>query len=162
MTDLSDYEASVMAQRPTKALVRDLLQRRRSDATTMQRLADTVEATNAQLEKVKADNGDLEATALAGCVRAIEAMHAAQRAGRNNEFGYATLQSSYHQRPDYTAEALGSDVGRILLHLAARYGIPIEPRQPEPIAPPEPRQLIEVPARIAQQLEHMVAQGWTP
>lgn len=85
-------------------------------------------ATNARWQK-RWDDTDPEAIALAYCVRAIEAMRHPK--GTSN----TSINYGYGYRPQYDANTgerypepkpppLGStDVGRILLHLADRYGI---------------------------------------
>lgn len=74
------------------------------------------------------DDLDPEARALAACVRAVDAMN------RKQDRGYQTLQASTwvsrydpntgERNPEPPPPPIGSSpVGRIILHLAARYGV---------------------------------------
>ena len=159
LTNPDDYEASVLATRPTKAMVTELLQTlrdERANARMVQRQAEGVEA------KLRdAELGDLEAQCLDRCVRAIEAMRATEAERNRNrarQYDFATV-SSY---PDHDPRpvALGDPIGRILLHLAARYGQAIGAIPPPP--PPERagQQLVSVPAHVAEQLERMPMHVW--
>lgn len=91
-------------------------------------------AAEARADKVDADwrkrfdDLDPEARALAACVRAIDAMH------NKRDRGYQLLQTSTwtsrydpntgERNPEPPPPPVGSSpVGRIILHLAARYGV---------------------------------------
>lgn len=72
-----------------------------------------------------------EADALAACTKAIEAMYAGDRHAQDRYTN--TTAAPFRQAT--TPEAHFSAVGRILLHLAHRYGVPLvatEPEVPEP------------------------------
>lgn len=159
-TTLSDTEAGYLATRPTKALVTELLQKlreadERADHLHRQRAAMGVERDEARTERDEwkaAHLPDPEAEALAGCVRAIEAL--VNPPNQRGTLGYTpTAHWGYTGRPD----ALSMPVGRILLALAARYGVPVEPTaQPEPTG----QVLVSVPAHVAEQLHTMPLEGF--
>jgi hypothetical protein len=145
--------------RPTKAQVtelRELLERRERQLQEA-----TMDLRTSEDRRKELLAGDLEARCLDQCVRAIEAMRAAEAERNRNQsnYGYATLSSSYADR-DPRPEALGDPIGRILLHLAARYGQAIGAIPPPP--PPERagQQLVSVPAHVAEQLERMPMHVW--
>lgn len=105
----------------------------------------------AELDKLRAAT-EPESQALAGCVQAIEAMFAAERSSRglsSYRDGVATMA------PSYRPEAHHSAVGRILLHLAYRYGVPLVPPAPEP----EPETvLVQAPGHLAPALRGLLGQ----
>jgi hypothetical protein len=86
----------------------------------------------AELEARQA--GDDEALALDQCVRALERMLAAGEQRDRTRAYSQPLRASYGDTDRPTA--LDSPVGRILLHLAARYGVDIV--APHPALPDEP------------------------
>jgi hypothetical protein len=122
-----EHTAMPTEPRPTKAQVAELreqLARRERQLHDLQREHDAAGLTLRELLAI-----DREAKALAGCTAAIEAMLTAEREASRNQsnYGYATAMPAYQQpRP----EALDSPIGRILLHLAARYGVAIEATLP--------------------------------
>lgn len=101
---------------------------------------------------------DKEAEALAGCARALAEM--LKTDGRNvssdfaSSFGRPTFGNTIEERPS----ALAHPVGRVLLALAARYGLEIEAVRPEPRVV-EGQRLVAVPGPIAEELHRMAAQG---
>jgi len=138
--------------RPTKALVAEL--REQLDRRERQ-LADTsMDLRTSEDRRKVAEAIDREAKALAGCTAAIEAMLAAEReASRNQSSSYGYLQATpAYQQP--RPEALDSPIGRILLHLAARYGVAVEATLP-PERDPSGQRLVSVPAHVAEQLQTM-------
>lgn len=162
--ELDDYEASMMATRPSKAMVAELLQVIRDERATVRR--ERAERTNlvSQRDDAVADRdrwrnakaSDPEAEALAGCVRAIEGLHEAQRLAaeaRRNRIGSTYYGETATYRSEQPA-ALTMPEGRILLSLAARFGVPIEATPP--IQRPAGEQvLVSVPAHVAEQLNTM-------
>lgn len=153
-----EHTAMPTEPRPTKAQVTELreqLARREQQLHDLQREHDAAGQTVRDLM-----HGDLEARCLDQCVRAIEAMRAAENQRNRNQtnHGFATIHS--YADPSPRPEALGQPVGRILLHLAARYGQAIGAIPPPP--PPERagQQLVSVPAHLAEQLERMPMHVW--
>lgn len=139
--------------RPTRAgmealtrrvdLLEGLLGRARSDLEAMTLDRDSWQQAHAP---------DPEAEAIAGCVRAIDEMRSggrsAARANRGMSYmGEATTWAP--PRPQDVPE------GRVLLNLAARYGVALVPApEPEPIDRGGQR-LVSVPAHVAEQLERL-------
>lgn len=143
--------------RPTKALVDEL---RAQLAARDQQLV-TAAAGIRALEKAldAAPVADREARALAGCVAALDGMLADERSARSPGITYD--YSATHSIRDYRARppALDSPVGRILLHLASRYGVPIEATPPPPATATGP-QVMVVPAPVAEQLSQFDPEVW--
>lgn len=152
-------KATIARSRVTVAMLRE--QENRAS-----KWADLADAREAEAIKAQAEAAHLagelanlraaaepEATALAGCVRAIEAMYAAQRAADR-----ASANTTYRDGISYS-QAQGpysphaSPVGRILLHLAARYGVPLVAPAPEPA--PE-SVLVQAPAHLAGALRELL------
>lgn len=142
------------AQRPTVAML--LAQEARAD-----RAQADADAWAAQLEQVRREADALraradalaaaaepEADALAGCTKAIEAMYAAERAAARN---VNAAWPNYCGGPGPSAHR--SAVGRILLHLAARYGVPLVPEPPP--TPPE-SVLVQAPSHLAGPLRELL------
>jgi len=67
---------------------------------------------------------DAEARALAGCVAAIEQMSSMRYSTLDTSHGFVPLGELVDST---TPLALTMPVGRILLHLAHRYGVPLTP-----------------------------------
>lgn len=125
------------------------------DTDAQQREERIEEARNAEaLMRVERDQWraerlpDREAEMISGCIRAIERYHQqmredqqARRYATNDFVSSATGWSSTGgwQQP----EALGDPVGRVLLALAARYGLAIEAVPATPPAPDDGRNLAD-------------------
>lgn len=150
-------------KRPTVAEVRRL-ELAASEAIRARREAET-HAENAQRNldaaiaaRDAAEAIDPEAKALAKCVSAIESMLAdeeAARRQRSSSYDFATVRYHDHQQP----AALTMPVGRILLSLAARYAVPLDPSPPQSQDRAGQR-LISVPAHVADQIERMPMEAW--
>lgn len=97
---------------------------------------------------------DPEAEALAGCVRAIEAMQKAHKNSRNDYGNFASSYTQYGSIEEEGPSALAAPEGRILLALAARYGLAIEAVVPKPRVI-EGQRLVSMPADLAEQIERM-------
>lgn len=102
---------------------------------------------------------DPEAEALAGCVRAIEGMRETERAARQRTSNFASNYEPSYRGPDDRPTALRSAEGRILLALAARYGLAIEATVPKPPPPVEGERLVALPAAVARQVQELVETG---
>lgn len=130
--------------RPTKAaLIR--LAAERDDAVRAlaqrERALALAEAEAAAWKAVKV--ADPEAEALSGCVRAIEALLSSA------QVNVASYAMGFSRPPP--PQAAETPIGRILLHLSARYGVPLAP--PAPPAPdPDEAVMITVPRRVAEQI----------
>lgn len=96
---------------------------------------------------------DPEADALAGCVRAIEGMRAAAKK-RTDYDNFASSYTQYGTIEEERPSALAVPEGRILLSLAARYGLAIEATVPKPRII-EGQRLVSMPAALAEQIERM-------
>jgi hypothetical protein len=118
-------------ERPTRAAMDRLEAELRANQSDIQSLRRQLEQERERTKaaKTEADDwravkvADPEAEALSGCIRAIDVMRSASNV---NLMGSSIGSSSYSygQQPVHIpAEA--TPVGRILLHLAARYDIPI-------------------------------------
>jgi hypothetical protein len=115
---------------------------------------------------------DHEARALGQCINALDAMLVtdrsvaeAQARNRGNSYGTAVL-ATRHTTAEHRPPALDSPVGRILLHLAARYEVdvvaphPPLPDEPETLAA-EGQALLVVPERLANSIQQLVnEQPW--
>lgn len=138
-------EATKIPTRPTKAAM-EQLESERDNARRLlaRREADlaAAEAEAAAWKEVKIQ--DPEAEALSGCVRAIEALITSQSSGRNM-VGYSTGFTPPPPTPSDTP------IGRILLHLAARYGVPLAAAAAPDVDTEEPV-MLSVPRRVAEQL----------
>lgn len=132
--------------------MRDTLSQKDAD---LEHLGETLRELEADRDRWRAERlSDPEAEALAGCLRAFEQMDEQERArAARVTNAYANTMGS-PRWASLPPSPLESPVGRVLLHLAARYGIPLEAKVPEPI--PEPgRRLMSLPAELAEQLEQM-------
>lgn len=105
---------------------------------------------------------DPEAEALAGCVRAFEEMSNGRTLSVNAHAMTPRLSRSrvetYGNRTEMSEAAGDHPIGRILIALASRYGVPLVALPPEPIVI-EGRRLLSVPAELADQIESMVRNG---
>lgn len=88
---------------------------------------------------------DAEAEALAGCVRAIGGLLDAGVGGRNR---MALPALDYWPQPS----ASSTPVGRVLLHLAGRYNVPLQETPPSAVTVEEADRLVLVAPAIADQL----------
>lgn len=107
---------------------------------------------------------DPEAEALAGCVRALEEMGNGRTLSVNEHaMGMSpgrrlnTIET-YGNRTEMSEAAGDHPIGRILIALASRYGVPLVAVPPEPIVI-EGRRILSVPAELADQIESMVRNG---
>ena len=143
--------------RPTLASLRQELADTRAELADARAAADSAERASVVLER-RLDERDPESVAIDECVRALEkmAMTLAQRAAcdRSNVTSYAVR---YPDQPSPFA----STHGRVLLHLAQRYGIAIVPiPAPEPPAhDPDEDTLIVSPRWLADKLEELMSSG---
>lgn len=138
-------------ERPTRAAM-DALTRKVALLETLLATArqerDEVEADRNRWREERAPDG--EAEAIAGCVRALEEFLGQRRVGspvNGASYQYGAGFSGFVEQPSSTP------IGRVLLHLAARYGVPLEPPPPPVFEPPAER-LIVVPVDLANQLEN--------
>lgn len=145
-------------KRPTVAEVRELQQ----DLAAAERRCGELElhAASAQsnLDAVvdarnRAENIDPEAKAYAACVAAIEQMHAAKAAAQRPSQGTFGSRVDYY-RPE-TSHPHDCPEGRILLALAFRYGVSI---QPTPTPEPEGPILVQAPRELADAIAALVEQ----
>lgn len=124
---------------------------------------DQLQADHDELAGQLADQ-DPEARALGSCVNALDAMLTgiASREQRDrHRDGYA-MASVGHIEPLRPA-ALDSSVGRILLHLAARYDVdlvalPPEPPEPQPTLADQGDALLVVPEALANTISQLLEQ----
>lgn len=137
-------EASDIPSRPTKAAMLALIEERDAERRRAERSDAELRAAQAERDEWRAVKiSDPEAEALSGCVRAIEALLSAQSS--------RVESSSYGMSSRYEPPAPSdTQIGRILLHLAARYGIQLDPAQPQ--ADTDEPTVVTVPRSIAEQL----------
>lgn len=164
---LSDYEASHLTVRPTKAQVVELLddlragQSRTAEADRQRR--NTERELGALQERLHtAEAIDPEARLLGDLQAAVEAYEqrlreAAERRDRNRG-GYATMSTGYIGTSQPERPALDTPLGRALLHLAARHSVPIEATVVYPDPTPNPS-LAVVPAHLAPAVRDLVESG---
>lgn len=149
--------------RPTKAAMKALadqleeaqgflVQRERELARQRASHEDQVATLAAERDEWRAARiGDPEAEALSGCVRAIDGLLNARSVGSTNT-GYSSMAYSGHAYSvPGPAAPEATPVGRILLHLANRFGVPLVAATPPAPDADEPT-LVSVPRRLAQQL----------
>jgi hypothetical protein len=91
---------------------------------------------------------DLEARCISECVKALDDL----RRGKENQ----RARNQYAWQADWVgrAPALSSDVGRVLLHLAARYGVEIE-ASPAPEVQRDASSVMVMPTWLADQLSRL-------
>lgn len=141
----------------TKARIWDRYQQLLSDR-------DQLQADHDELGQQLADQ-DPEARTLGACVNALDAMLTGERdrADRDaRQHGGYLMASSGHIEP-LRPTALDSSVGRILLHLAARYGVdlvalPPEPPEPQPTIAEDGKKLMVVPEKLANSIQQLLEQ----
>ena len=134
--------------RPTKAAIEQLTRERdQALATAAGIQADLARALEDRDAWRAARVTDDEAEAISGCVRALDALIAS--GGRNTGGGYAVAMPSRQYVPDPRE----TPVGRVLLHLSGRYGVPLVP-MPPPEIDPEEMVTMTVPRRIAESIQH--------
>lgn len=161
---LTDAEAAALATRPSKALVTELLRELRTErgrAGAFQRAReDALMDLRTSEDRRKVYDADLEAKCLAECAAAIDAMTAAREAASRNQGGYATAARWSDAEPERRPPALGDPIGRVLLHLAARYQQEVGAIPAPVVERPEGQQLVSVPAHVAEQLHRMPMAAW--
>lgn len=142
-------------ERPTKALVAEL--RAQLAALTAAR-HDALMDLRTSEDRRKVFDADPEARCLAECTAAIDALKAAyQAASRRSSYGTPGWVDPFDTtRP----AALSNPVGRVLLHLAARYNQQVGAIPPPVPERPEGQQLVSVPAHVAEQLNRMPMEAW--
>lgn len=93
---------------------------------------------------------DAEAQAIADCVRAVGVL---LDGGGNNANRLRRGEMQYLRSSEwFPAPASATPVGRLLLHLAARFGVPLQEVVPEPERESAGNQLVLVSAEVAETL----------
>jgi len=118
-----------------------------------------VAATNRCIDR---QAGDDEALALDQCVRALELLRTRLATAQDSRRGgpvYAELRHTEPHRPT----AMDSPIGRILLHLAARYDVDVVAPapgcpEPEPTLADEGEALLVVPQALANTISQLLAE----
>lgn len=138
-------------ERPTRAAMDDLQNRLDRALSALGRRDEEVEALARDRDEWRAARApDGEAEALAGCVRAIEAMYSSDR--NPNASGIMPTRSRVHGGH---APASETAVGRVLLHLAGRFGVQLQEvpsPEPDPDTARVPRHLAEELLRLGEAL----------
>jgi len=128
---------------------------------------DQVRAERDELQQLLADE-DHEARALGSCINALDAMLVTVRErteATSRRAGGAMYAELRHTTPERPA-ALDSPVGRILLHLAARYDVDVVAPapgcpEPEPTLADDGQALMVVPQKLAATIQQLLEhQPW--
>lgn len=136
--------------RPTKAamaaLQQELVEQRRLTSAALHQAEEAAEDRNRWRD---AKIQDSEAEAISGCVRALDELTGRNRNRSGNDF--AAMSPSYG--PSYPQDPTTTPVGRVLIHLAQRYGVALIPTPPPEVDLEEPVTMT-VPRRIAESIRY--------